>query len=779
MKLCKIMISVTLVLIMLFGGILPVFAVLPGDVDRDGSVTAADARLILRASVGLETIANRWLADLDGDNAVTAADARLALRMSVGLEKLLPEKQNGEPVRVTLDSETCLLYESEEISVEFPDTVFDGKKTLTLQRIEELPTLYPDDTKAVIYDIELDGISELNGISKITLPYEEPYFGRDLAAAYYNETTGEWEPVNYDYDGERVTIFTDHLSTFGVFTVEKEHTKDAYIRGYSLPRFDARYDFEYNTELLRRTSETGTALTAMGDTMAEMYADASGFGMDMGYNTITAFGFENALLEKYGTLLSDLGTCFSLYQIARYHYDGNDARVAGNSIKTLGQFWIGRAASACKNATLTASLAATAIIDYSINKFGEEAVSGRKDIFSDAFDLYYGEPANKRTAADWYKALWPVFKETDMTPEQMQQKVGAIIDGYCNKFWEDESVVADYITKSREKFGWSYAGGLNDGIKKELSDSLKATLYSGVLRSVFLHIGEKLEQRNYELFIKKLDEFAQLVSGYITLSFYDSGAKGTSEYAGGNVKFAAMPSYGMQDPGSWQCVLDGSGRGSIKFTLLSYIMNGFSPIITVKTENGSRSVQFKLKTPETKIDLKGAKDLSQTWVRTGERVIQPPDTNTGVYKDTYTASIGSHAHVPAYIYDTPNQSCLFRASCSEPPKTIKAGEKVRLDVTLNIYQSNVTDYHFRETAAVCWERPDVGLHGAVYNRKFEPVDGGNNCQVWAIGDWGSDPVRITSATVEYEFPAGGADKVMSVNFNACGCRTQWLYTWVE
>ena len=134
MKLCKIMISVTLVLLMLFGGILPVFAVLPGDVDRDGSVTAADARLILRASVGLETIANRWLADLDGDSAVTAADARLALRMSVGLEDLLPEKQNGEPVRVTLDSGSSLKYESGEISAEFPDTAFDGKRRLPCRR---------------------------------------------------------------------------------------------------------------------------------------------------------------------------------------------------------------------------------------------------------------------------------------------------------------------------------------------------------------------------------------------------------------------------------------------------------------------------------------------------------------------------------------------------------------------------------------------------------------------------------------------------------------------
>ena len=59
-----------------------------GDVDGDGNVTAADARLALRASVGLEelTDAQKNAADIDGDGNITAADARSILRKSVGLE---------------------------------------------------------------------------------------------------------------------------------------------------------------------------------------------------------------------------------------------------------------------------------------------------------------------------------------------------------------------------------------------------------------------------------------------------------------------------------------------------------------------------------------------------------------------------------------------------------------------------------------------------------------------------------------------------------------------
>ena len=63
---------------------------LPFDVDLDSAVSAADARLTLRASVGLETLAKNtpsfFAADSDGDGQITAGDARHILRASVGLE---------------------------------------------------------------------------------------------------------------------------------------------------------------------------------------------------------------------------------------------------------------------------------------------------------------------------------------------------------------------------------------------------------------------------------------------------------------------------------------------------------------------------------------------------------------------------------------------------------------------------------------------------------------------------------------------------------------------
>lgn len=90
--------------------VLLIFCVLPfaaaqtrGDADGDGKVTAADARLILRAAVGLEEIkagsAVYEACDLDNDGKLTAADARAALRIAVGLDATPDVTLPDEPIK--------------------------------------------------------------------------------------------------------------------------------------------------------------------------------------------------------------------------------------------------------------------------------------------------------------------------------------------------------------------------------------------------------------------------------------------------------------------------------------------------------------------------------------------------------------------------------------------------------------------------------------------------------------------------------------------------------
>lgn len=59
-----------------------------GDLDGNGEVTAADARIVLRAAASLENLTDAYdvAANVNGDDRVSAADARIILRVAVGLE---------------------------------------------------------------------------------------------------------------------------------------------------------------------------------------------------------------------------------------------------------------------------------------------------------------------------------------------------------------------------------------------------------------------------------------------------------------------------------------------------------------------------------------------------------------------------------------------------------------------------------------------------------------------------------------------------------------------
>ena len=76
-----------------------------GDVDGDNAITAADARLALRAAVGLEAYGHNSkeykACDVDFDGQITAADARLILRAAVGLETLTQPEEPTEPEEPT------------------------------------------------------------------------------------------------------------------------------------------------------------------------------------------------------------------------------------------------------------------------------------------------------------------------------------------------------------------------------------------------------------------------------------------------------------------------------------------------------------------------------------------------------------------------------------------------------------------------------------------------------------------------------------------------------
>ena len=77
-----------------------------GDVDCNGTVSASDARTILRLASHLVTVTEEQekLADYNSDNKITAADARYVLRVAAKLDPYAKPKPNELPQQPITDA---------------------------------------------------------------------------------------------------------------------------------------------------------------------------------------------------------------------------------------------------------------------------------------------------------------------------------------------------------------------------------------------------------------------------------------------------------------------------------------------------------------------------------------------------------------------------------------------------------------------------------------------------------------------------------------------------
>ncbi len=84
-----------------------------GDANGDGRVTAADARIVLRAAAGLAAVSDQSVFDVDGNGRVTSSDARYILRYAAKLETAFPAEELVPAVGIgDLSAKSVILYDT-------------------------------------------------------------------------------------------------------------------------------------------------------------------------------------------------------------------------------------------------------------------------------------------------------------------------------------------------------------------------------------------------------------------------------------------------------------------------------------------------------------------------------------------------------------------------------------------------------------------------------------------------------------------------------------------
>ncbi len=212
-------------------------AALVGDIEgNDNLVTSADARVALRASVGLDKLTEeqKKIADTDEDGSITSSDARTILRMSVALD----------PV--------AHYYSKEQVKA--PTCTEKGLMKFTCT---ECTDVYEKDTDALGHDFPAPEVltavtCDTDGFEKYTCKREGCGFSEEKKV-----------PAGHTPDIPAATCTQDQLCTRGnhVITEKLGHTSDWGSCGRCKVFITAKYEAQAAT-IKAKFSEAKTAFDA-------------------------------------------------------------------------------------------------------------------------------------------------------------------------------------------------------------------------------------------------------------------------------------------------------------------------------------------------------------------------------------------------------------------------------------------------------------------------------------------------------------------------------------
>jgi len=565
-------------------------------------------------------------------------------------------KVTGENSIVGTLSNTTFEVSENGVGIEVSPVALNNPATVTITPRDDLPPL--EEISITGYDFDIDTDEELAGVMWITLPYDKSQLDPDVdvsqqvGAAYFNESTQEWESVDYRIDEvhSNVIITTDHLSIYGAFVVGKEYSRAAYVQ-YTIPRFAMRassassqYD-EVIREAIEQNMVPGPSALELGNSIVSNWLNFSDAGIKLLspiYDTEFVSGLSNAI--------TNVGLLSAVAQAAVDYQSGNNTALYGNLIKNLTNFGISKFGTAMMN------LASVGVfcIDYSISQFANEAISGRKDIYQKAYQLYYEHEA-KRTAKDWYLIFMPLAKAAQ-SPAELNQKVMAEIDRYTKQFWEDETMVAYYQDRAMN-YGFTGGGGLNQSIMDEISKNYKIELLQGLLQPVFGQISRKLAAEQEAQVRKELDYIAKQLNTLVTVQVFDSVYDAAASkpvkatYAGYIARIAPLAEE-VTDKDKWQQVIDNEGKASLPFRIMGHLMAGSPNKVEIVSPDDPdtvlKTIEFIVTPPTVQVDI-GEEKVSKMVYVSGTSNSPQSDGIRAAFIELGAISIGEDGHFSASV----------------------------------------------------------------------------------------------------------------------------------
>ena len=508
--------------------------------------------------------------------------------------------------------EDHLTVEAQKCKVRFDPTVIDGDVQLCVRNSVLKPDVMDGVVSGFAIDLSLsDGTHDLTGTVDITIPVTDT--NKKYGAAYFNEETGEWEPVYYEYDKTEgtVTISTNHLSVYGFFELYDDLTSRGFIKPIQAPR-ELQPLGEAARKLLELVSSPDPEWEMRWQVRNDMGLWQS-VGLDVLFNAAngtleTALGYKPFAeeIENAVNAMGYLATALNVVDVARAELRGDDIGVASGALKTILGHYSGVAGQLIGTPVFTASMATSAAIGIALEKFGTMVQQRKIDLYREAYRIYYSRGSeavvagtsrygNKwyRTSKDWFELFYTAFNKPDITANRMDSYVEAEVRDYCDRFWGDTDAQAMCVAEAKAQglSSWFYP---DENTRKTISDEFFAELMNGQLVSVIQSVRNHVKIDAFNQYTAEAKSLANLMNTKIGLRVRDKSCKEgeKSKYADYSIRFTYIPS-SLPDPENLQGTIDEQGRANIGyFTHYALIVHDIPTRLTLIDPKGKEVADY-------------------------------------------------------------------------------------------------------------------------------------------------------------------------------------------
>jgi len=510
-------------------------------------------------------------------------------------------------------NENNLTAEAQKCKVRFDPTVIDGDVQLCVRNSVLKPDVIDGVVGGFAIDLSLsDGTHELTGTVDITIPVEDT--NKNYCAAYFNEESGEWDPVYYEYNktAGTLTISTNHLSVYGFFELYDELTTKGIIQPIKAPR-----ELQPLGEAARRLLEVVSSDDPEWEMQWQVRSDMGlwqSVGLDVLYSAangtlevINGYKPFAPEIDKAVEVMGYLATALNVVDVARAELRGDDIGVASGSLKTLLGHFGGVATQLIDLPVFTVSMATVAAIGIALEKFGTMVQQSKIDLYREAYNIYYSPEKSKpilgndiskygghwyRTLKDWFNLFYTAFSKPNKKQIQLDSYIEAEVRDYCDRFWQDTDAQAMCVAEGRNH-GLSSMSYPDEYTRKTISDEYFAELMNGQLVSVINSVRNHVRIDAFNAYSSRAKSLADLMNTKIELHIQDKSCKEDeqSKYANYTIRFTCIPNT-LGDPENLKKTLDEQGNANIEFTHYSLIVNDIPTRLTLLDPNGKEIADY-------------------------------------------------------------------------------------------------------------------------------------------------------------------------------------------